>query len=678
MDERIRIAKNAGFCFGVKRAADRLEALLDEAPDGARICTLGQLIHNRSFEEAMAARGVQVVTADEAKSMAVEADAARPVTVLIRAHGIEHRIEEQLRECSRQNPYFRVEDCTCPYVKKVHRIAAENSGEGRIFLLLGAAEHPEVVGIMSYVNGEGRVFADANELECALRRNELDSLHKKQVVIAAQTTQKLSEWKKSIEILKNLCTNPIIFDTICSVTEIRQKEAEKLSAACDAMIVIGSKNSSNTTKLYDICRANCRDTRFIETAADLCMMKPFPPFIRLGIAAGASTPGGIIEEVYKTMSENFAQMLEESLITLNTGDIVKGIVTSVTNSELQLDLGAKVTGIIVADQITDDPSVKLTEQYKVGDEIEAFVIRVSDLDGVATLSKKRVDANKNWQVIVDAQANDTVLEGKVVEAVRGGVIALTSAVRVFIPGAHTGVPKDGDLTTLVGQTVRFKIIEIKDRQHRAYGSMRAVIREERKAREAAFWADIEVGKQYTGVVKSMTSYGAFVALGGVGGMVHTSVLSWPRLKSPADVVSIGETLNVYVKDFDAEKKRISLGYKTAESNPWYIFTTNYAIGDVITVKIVNMMPFGAFAEIIEGVDGLIHISQIAQTKIGKPADVLELGQEVDVKITDINEEKHTVSLSIRALLDEAQAEAEAVADTEELVYSDEAPAEEQA
>ncbi|MBQ8398097.1 MAG: bifunctional 4-hydroxy-3-methylbut-2-enyl diphosphate reductase/30S ribosomal protein S1 [Clostridia bacterium] len=674
LESQITIAKNAGFCFGVKRATDRLEALLDEAAPGARICTLGQLIHNRTYQEAMEARGVRVVDADEAAAVAAGADADHPVTVLIRAHGIERQIEAGLNALAAANPHFRVEDCTCPYVKKVHRIAAENSGADKLFLLIGAAEHPEVVGIMSYVAGEGRVFAGADELESAIRRNDLGDLHKKQVAIAAQTTQKLSEWKKSIKLLENHCTNPIIFDTICSVTEIRQKEAAKLSADCDCMIVIGSKNSSNTAKLYDICRTNCADTRFIETADDLHHTEPVPPFIRLGIAAGASTPGGIIEEVYKTMSENFAQMLEESLKTLNTGDTVKGIVTSVTNSEIQLDLGAKVTGIIVADQITDDPSVKLTETYKVGDEIEAFVIRVSDLDGVATLSKKRVDANKNWQIIVDAQANDTVLEGKVVEAVKGGVIALTSAIRVFIPGAHTGIPKDGDLSTLVGQTVRFKIIEIKDRQHRAYGSMRAVLREERKAREAAFWAEIEVGKQYTGVVKSMTSYGAFVDLGGVDGMVHTSELSWARIKTPADVVSIGETLTVYVKDFDPEKKRISLGYKTAETNPWNIFLSNYAVDDIITVKVVNMMPFGAFAQIIEGVDGLIHISQIAQTKIAKPQDVLELGQEVDVKITAINEEKKTVSLSIRALLEDAQAEADVAAGADEIVYSDDAQA----
>ena len=673
-DVRIRIAKNAGFCFGVKRATDRLASLLDGAADGACICTLGQLIHNRVYQESIEARGVRIVTAEEAAALARDADAACPVTVLIRAHGVERDVENTLRELANENPHFRIEDCTCPYVKKVQQIAAENSGEDCLFLLIGAEQHPEVVGIMSYVLGEGRVFSDAESLESALCRNGLGDLHKKKVTIAAQTTQKLSEWKKSIKILKKYCTNPIIFDTICSVTEIRQQEAEKLSRECDGMVVIGSKHSSNTAKLHEICRSNCADTRLVETADELRQTKPFPPFARLGIAAGASTPGGIIEEVYKTMSENFAQMLEESLITLNTGDTVKGIVTSVTNSELQLDLGAKVTGIIVADQITDDPSVKLTEQYKVGDEIEAFVIRVSDLDGVATLSKKRVDANKNWQMIVDAQANDTVLEGKIVEAVKGGVIALTNANRVFIPGAHTGVPKDGDLTALVGQTVRFKIIEIKDRQHRAYGSMRTVLREERKARETAFWAEIEIGKQYTGVVKSMTTYGAFVDLGGVDGMVHTSELSWARIKSPADVVSIGETLTVYVKDFDAEKKRISLGYKTAESNPWYIFTNKYAIGDVATVKVVNMMPFGAFAEIVEGVDGLINISQIAKERIAKPADVLALGQEVDAKIIDINEEKHTVSLSIRALLEEAEVVEEPAAEADELVYSDDAQA----
>ena len=389
-----------------------------------------------------------------------------------------------------------------------------------------------------------------------------------------------------------------------------------------------------------------------------------------------------------TKIENFEEMLEESLCkTLNTGDTVKGIVTAVTNAELQLDVGYKVTGVIKAEQITDDPSVNLKDMFKVGDEVEAFVIRVSDVEGIAELSKKRTDSDKNWGEIVAACEAKTIYEGKVIEAVKGGVIALAGATRVFIPGARSGVPKSGDLTTLVGQTVKFRIIETKEQGHRAYGSISDILREERIAREEAFWATAEEGKQYKGTVKSMTTYGAFVDLGGVDGMIHTSELSWKRIKSPAEVVSIGDEVVVYIKALDVEKKRISLGYKTEDTNPWKIFTDKYQVGDIAAVKIVNMMPFGAFAEVVDGVDGLIHISQIALQKIAKPADVLEVGQVVDAKITEIDYEKCKVSLSIRALLEEAKAAEEAMPEdyeaaeevAEEVVEeaaAEEAPAEE--
>ena len=359
------------------------------------------------------------------------------------------------------------------------------------------------------------------------------------------------------------------------------------------------------------------------------------------------------------MNENFAELLESTeLKTLNTGDTVTGIVTSVTDADLYLDLGAQVTGFIKAEQITDDSSVKLTEMFKPGDEIEAFVIRVSDIEGFAELSKKRVDSDKNWQKVVDAEATGEILCGKVVDVVKGGVAVSVNANRVFVPASQTGVPKDGDLSVLKGTDVKLKVIEIKGKK--AIGSIKAVQREERRAAEEAFWASIEEGKVYTGKVKSMTSFGAFVDLGGVDGMVHKTELSWRPIPTPAAVVSIGQEITVFVKSFDAEKKRISLGYKTDDTNPWYIFTNNYAVGDVVSVKVVSLMPFGAFAQIVDGVDGLIHISQIAQEKIGKPADVLEIGQVVDAKIIAIDEENNKVSLSIRALLDEAQAEAEAM------------------
>ena len=659
MSEKIIVAKHAGFCFGVKRATDTVEAEI--ARGGRRIYTLGHLIHNPVYLKRLEEQGVYSVTLDEVEKIAADATEQEPAVLFLRAHGVPRETEKRLEELCEIYPHFSYVDCTCPYVKKIHRIAAECDGEAHSFVLMGDVLHPEVVGIMSYFDGEKYVFASSEELESSFCQDCIGEMHKKTPVFAAQTTYNLSEWKKTQKILKKLYTNPIIFDTICNVTEKRQVEAKTLSQTCDAMIVIGGKESSNTAKLASICRASCEHTVVIESAAELEAFLP-NTYEKVGIVAGASTPSDIIEEVFKIMSEeNFAQMLDESFKTLNTGDTVTGIVTKVTDADLQLDLGTKVTGMIKAEQITDDSSVKLTEMFKVGDEVEAFVIRVSDVEGVAELSKKRVDSDKNWVKIVEASENGEIVEGKVTEVVKGGVVVVVDSVRVFVPASQTGVPKDGDLSTLVGTIVKLKIIEIKSYGKKAIGSIRVVLREERRALENAFWAEIEEGKYYTGKVKSMTSYGAFVDLGaGVDGMVHASELSWKHIKSPAEVVSIGDEITVFVKSFDAEKKRISLGYKTEDTNPWVLFRATYNVGDVASVKIVNMMPFGAFAEIMDGVDGLIHISQIAQTRIGKPADVLELGQTVDAKIIEIDDEKKKVSLSIRVLLDEAQADAEAM------------------
>ncbi len=356
--------------------------------------------------------------------------------------------------------------------------------------------------------------------------------------------------------------------------------------------------------------------------------------------------------------ENFAELLEASIKTLNTGDIVEGVVIAVSNNEIHLDLGSKATGVLSYDKATTDPTAKLEDLYKIGDVVKAKVVKVSDIDGLATLDKTRVDAESNWVAVVDAYEAGTILEGKIVEAVKGGVIISLNGVRVFIPASQTGVPKDGDLTTIVGTTQKVKIIEVKTDRKRAYASIRSVMREERKAKEEAFWATIEEGKEYDGEVKSLTSFGAFVDLGGVDGMVHTSELSWRRIRDPKEVVAVGDKIHVYVKSFDREKGRISLGYKTEEMNPWNIFTSQYQEGDVATVRIVSLMPFGAFAEIVPGCDGLIHISQIADHKIAKPEEVLEIGQEVNAMITAIDMDNRKISLSIRALLEDEAAEDE--------------------
>ena len=676
MSRDVIVAKNAGFCFGVARATAAVEKAMATAVAGERIFTLGRLIHNDIYNERLRRGGVEVIGEDDIEALAATASEKSPVSVFVRAHGMTAATEAKLESCAKANEHFRYVDCTCSYVKKIHKIAAEQSeisrraaaGESdegeRMFLVLGSATHPEVVGFFSRFDGEKYVFASAAELEEALNSGKLQNVGKKTPILVAQTTYNLEEWKNTKKILEKFHICSFIFDTICSVTESRQTEAACLARECDAVIVIGGRESSNSAKLYSICKSICADSVWIESAEELQNKIPFT-CQKVGIVAGASTPHDIIEEVTNKMNEqfeNFEELLEASFQTsnsLNTGDTVTGTITAINAGELQLDLGAKVTGVIKLDQITDDPGAKLDEMFKIGDSVEAFVIRVSDVEGFATLSKKRVDADKNWQKIVDACENQETLEGKVVEVTKGGVVASVANNRVFIPARFTGVPRDGDLSTLVGQTVSLRVIEAKDKRS-AKGSITLVLREERRAKEKEFWAGIEDGKVYTGVVKSMTSYGAFVDLGGVDGMVHTSELSWKRIKSPAEVVSIGQEITVYVKSFDVEKKRISLGYKTEEMNPWNIFVGQYNLGDVVSVKIVSLMPFGAFAEIIDGVDGLIHVSHIADHKIGKPADVLQIGQVVDAKIVDINMENQQVNLSIRALIEEARAAEEAM------------------
>lgn len=669
--DEIIIAKNSGFCFGVNRACTSLTEAVESEGKDTDIYTLGNLIHNEIFNSRMKACGVTTISNDEIDRI-FENGSSKKAKIFIRAHGITKQTYEKLDSLRNKYEYFSYVDCTCPYVKKIQEIAEKASDPSTCFVLIGTESHPEVVSILSYFTGEKYVFSSPESLRDAVEGGILP-LKSKKIVMASQTTMNKQKWDECAEYAKAEFPDVLIHNTVCSVTETRQAEAASLAERCDFMIVIGGKNSSNSKKLYKICEEKCPKTVFVEDASELGKQIPIIHG-NVGIVAGASTPGDIIREVFKTMSEiktnseNFDELLESSFKTLNTGDIVVGTVTSVAKAEIQLDLGAKVTGFIKAEQISDDPSANLEDLFKIGDEVEAFVIRVSDVDGVATLSKKRVDADRNRIRLVQAKDNGDVLSGKVVSTVKGGVIVNTDGVSVFVPASQTGVAKDGDLNTLVGQTVNYKVIEIKDGGKRAVGSIRVVLREEAKAKKEAFWAEIEVGKQYAGVVKNLTSYGAFVDLGGVDGMVHNTELSWKHIKSPAEVVKVGDVITVFVKEFDAEKKRISLGYKTEEENPWYIFTNNYNEGDVVSCEIVNIVAFGAFARIIDGVDGLIRISQIANKRINKIEDHLSVGQVVNAKIKEINTEKQNVSLSIRDLLVEEEAAEEA---TEEVVEATE-------
>ena len=633
----VRVAKSAGFCFGVSRAVELVEKA---AQEGRKVATLGPIIHNRHVVDKFEKMGVRVIDTPE--------EALPGETVIIRSHGISRAVYERL-----EAQKVEIIDATCPFVKRIHTIVSRASEEGRLPIIIGTPTHPEVEGIAGWC-GDCRVFQDVSELENWAKSEKIS--RDLAICMVSQTTSTESLWKLCGEFAKKQFTNLKIFDTICRATEYRQSEAAELSGVCQAMVVVGDPKSSNTGRLAMICREHCDKVFLVDNAAEL-KAEDFSGVTDVGITAGASTPAWIIKEVNKTMSEitnaeavqeeNFAELLEQSIKTLNTGDKVVGTVTGIGNTEVQVDLGTKHAGYIPYDEVSNDPSVKPEDILKVGDEIEVFVVRVNDQEGTVQLSKKKLDGLKVWDDMAAWVEDKTTVEGVITEENKGGLVANVKGIRVFIPASQSGIAKGGDMAGMVGKTVQMKITEVNRARRRVIGSIRAVSSEARKAAQEKIWSEIEVGKKYHGVVKSLTSYGAFVDIGGVDGMVHVSELSWNRIKTPADVVKVGDEIDVYVISFDPEKHKISLGYKTAEMNPWNQFMTNYAVGDVVDAKIVKLMTFGAFAEILPGVDGLIHISQIADRRIGKPEDVLSEGQDVKVKITDVDAENKLISLSIR-------------------------------
>ncbi len=655
---QVTLAKTAGFCFGVKRATERVKQLIQD-PSVNRIYTLGDLIHNRLYIEELAGQGVLSVSFAECDAICRAADKDNVTVLVIRTHGIPKEQEAVLRAMEASNPCFRIEDATCPFVKRIHKIAQTETGEDTCFVLLGSPTHAESIGIYSYANGEKYIFSTADEILAFLNSA---NLHEKTLIIAVQTTQSVTEWKKTQKYLKKLCTNPKIFDTICNVTGIRQNEAMTLAENSDCMIVIGGHDSSNTKRLFELCSQRCRDTRWIESIADL---QSFPTEGRVSITAGASTPDGIIMEVYHTMSmEDYASLLDESLKTIHTGDIVVGTVQAVTDKCVYLDLGTKQTGVIEADKLCADPTVKISELYKVGDEIKAFVVHVDDKEGEVILDKLRVDRDAGWFRFVEEVKENPVKEGKVTGVVKGGITMDIDGYRVFVPASQTGVPKDGDLSALVGTTQKVKVIEVDEAKKRVVASIKSYQfierREARAARDAArdaVFATLEVGQKFHSTIKNITAYGAFVDLGGVDGMIHKSELSWKPIKNPAQVVSVGQEVDVYIKEIDMEHHRISLGYKTEDMDAFSNYIKDHKVGDIVSAKIVSIVAFGAFAEVAPDVDGLIHNSRISLERVDKPESVLSIGQVVDVQISGIDTEKRQLALSIRAIL-EAQKKAE--------------------
>lgn len=660
---KIILAKTAGFCFGVNRAVQTVYDLLDS---GKAVCTLGPIIHNPQLVEELQQKGVRTVEEPEQVN--------NGETLVIRSHGVGADVYEKAEQLG-----VKLVDATCPFVAKIHKIVSSANGS---VLIAGDKNHKEVIGIMGHCKGNVYVFADDIELQNLLKNDP--NLQKDALTVVCQTTINAKIWEKSQKIVKKVCTNANLFDTICNATSARQSEAMELSDICDAMIVVGGRHSSNTVKLFDICKARCNKTVLVETAAELDI-DAFKGCECVGVVAGASTPAAIIKEVTKTMSENlqtveeqleeketvtktFEEMTDEeameaSLSNLTDNQKVKGTVLSVNSTEVQVDIGRGLAGYITAEEFSNDPTVNLVEEVKAGDVLDLIIMRTNDQEGTVMLSKRRFDAIAGWDKIVEAEKSGEVLEGVVTEIVNGGVVVATNAARVFIPASHATISRDEPIEQLKGQKVSFKLLKVEQRgrRRRAVGSIRLVLRDELRAERAKLWETIAEGERYTGTVKSITGYGAFVDLGGVDGMVHISELSWARIKHPSEVVCVGDTIEVYVKALDKDAKKISLGYKKPEDNPWVKFIENNKVDDVINVTIVSVTPYGAFARILPGVDGLIHISQIANKHVEKPQDELSVGDKVDVKIIGIDEEKKRISLSIRALAPEAPAE-EAVAE----------------
>ncbi len=639
---QIILAKTAGFCFGVNRAVKLTYELLEQ---GRPVATLGPLIHNPQVVEDLESKGA--ITCDSVD------DVPDGCEVVIRSHGVGQSVYDKIS--TRRLAYH---DATCPFVTKIHKIAARAGAEGAMLLVAGDAKHPEVQGIVGHTTGKVEVFANLAELEKLLP----ELTQQKSIFAVAQTTFNVQSWETCKEFLKNQCTNAKIFDTICNATWARQQEAEDLSQKCDHMVVIGGHHSSNTQKLLQVAARHTKAIN-VETADELD--KDWLNGARIvGVTAGASTPSSIIEEVLNCMSEeirddmSFEEMLAASEAKpLYAGKIVKAKVISVSPTECVVGIdGSKHTGIVKLSEMSHDPNAKMEDLVKVDDELDLVVVKTNDQEGVDTLSRVRFEAQKGMKDVSEAAENGTVMEGDVMEANKGGVVVNVKGVRVFVPRSQATMRRDEDYTKLVGQHVQLVITECAGRK--IVGSINKVTAEENKAKRDEFWKNVEVDKQYTGVVKSLTSYGAFVDIGGVDGLCHISELSWNNIKHPSEVVSVGDTIEVYVKSYDPENQKVSLGYKKEEDNPWEKLKNEYPIGSEFEAPVVSITKFGAFVRILPGIDGLVHISEISNERVNKVSDVLKVGDMVKVKLINVDFDRKRISLSMKACLDEAAEDAE--------------------
>ncbi|MBQ7265739.1 MAG: bifunctional 4-hydroxy-3-methylbut-2-enyl diphosphate reductase/30S ribosomal protein S1 [Firmicutes bacterium] len=637
------LAKSAGFCFGVKRAVDYAYSVAGRG----KVYTYGPLIHNKTVTGELEEKGVKI-TEDISQNEGAQ--------IIIRSHGVPPKVYDTLKE--KNIPY---EDCTCPFVKRIQDIVKREYDLGRKIIIVGAKEHPEIIGINGNCKEEALIIKSEEEAQSIRDENVPYSL-------VVQTTFNSSLFEAICEILKNKLKSLNIYDTICSATAERQKEAEEISKKVDIMIVLGDRSSSNTKKLYEISKKNCKNVYLCETIYDLQLQFHEKSDI-IGITAGASTPPTIIKEAVSVMSEiennNFEEMLDDSLVQIHSGEIRKGKVIRVNEvGEVLVNLGYKSDGIITKENFSDDPSVNPADVVSEGDEIEVYIVRVNDSDGNVVLSKKRAEADKNYVVIEEAYNNGQTVKGKVTEVVKGGLIALVNGVRVFVPASQISNRYVEDITVFKDKEFDFEVLEYDRSKKRIVVGRKALAQKEIDRKKQEVFDRLSIGDRVKGTVSRIVDFGAFVDLGGVDGLIHISELSWGRVKNVKEVLSEGQEVEVTVLDLNPEKGKISLTLKNADTNPWNDADVKYAVGNIVSGRVVRMVPFGAFVELEEGIDGLIHISQIALKHVEKPEDELEIGQVVTAQVTELDLDNKKISLSIKATLspEEAEEEPEEVAE----------------
>lgn len=659
MKEIIR-AENAGFCFGVKQAIEKAENAAESASaKGIRIFSMGSLIHNERVTRDLEKKGIRIISSLEEVEPGEQ--------VIIRSHG-----EGEAFYKEAEGEGVELVDATCPFVAKIHKLVHDTDKQ---VVIVGDAAHPEVMGIFGWCRKPAIIVSSYDEAA---------SVEADDFFIVTQTTIREEMLNSVIKAFEDNNKTFIVNNTICSATSKRQESCEKLARESELMVVIGGKNSSNTRKLFDISKKYCPNTYFVQNIEDL-PLKQVQKCNRIGIAAGASTPECTIKEVIARMSDftlennelnmhDLMDEIEKSLRLPRGGEIVTGKVHQVTDKEVIVNLGCKKDGILPMAEVTLEEGQTLADAFKVDDEIQAKVIKTDDGDGGILLSKKKLEISANWDEIVKALEDKTVLEVKVTRQVNGGVIAEYKEVSGFIPLSQLSDHYVENAEEFVGQTMEVRVSRVDQRRNRAVFSHKLFLNEEKDKLVAEIWENLNVDDVVEGTVMRFTDYGAFVDIGGIDGLLHISEISWGKLKHPQEVLTIGQKINVKVLSMNEEKGKISLGLKQNQPEPWSVIDTTYEVGQVIEGKVVQIKEYGAFVELEPGLDGLVHISEVAHKRVGNIAEELEVGQTVNAKILEIDKERKRISLSIRETIEPPAAE-EAPAE-EAPVEEAEAPAEE--